>query len=135
STKPAAADQSAPATPAAKPAGVDQYDVFGSNTSTTDLNPRLAAKGLTAEPSGSGVVVKPSLPLRDAVARSKVLATAACEGHVRALEGSGHRRLEGAGTACRQSDGGDHDPREREAAHPGGEQRCVALSRAGRRVS
>jgi cell division septation protein DedD len=75
STKSAAADQPSPATPAAKPAGVDQYDVFVSNTSTTDLNPRLAAKGLTAEPSGSGVVVKPSLPLRDAVALSKDLAT------------------------------------------------------------
>jgi len=75
SMKPAAAEQSSPAHSAAKPTGVDQYDVFVSNTSTTDLSPRLAAKGLTAEPSGAGVVVKPSLPLRDAVALSKDLAT------------------------------------------------------------
>jgi len=75
SMKPPAADRSSPAPSAAKPAGVDQYDVFVSNTSTTDLNPRLVGKGLTAEPSGSGVIVKPSLPLRDAVALSKELAT------------------------------------------------------------
>ena len=75
SVKGAAADRSSPAPSVAKPAGIDEYDVFVSNTSTTDLNSRLAGKGLAAEPSGSGVVVKPSLPLREAVALSKDLAT------------------------------------------------------------
>ena len=39
-----------------------------------DINARLAPKGLTSEPSAGGVIVKPSLPLRDAVALSKDLA-------------------------------------------------------------
>ena len=76
--KPPTADRSAPASPAGPAASTprpDQYDVFISGTSAPDLNQRLASKGLTAEPSGNGVVVKPSLPLRDAVALSKDLAT------------------------------------------------------------
>jgi hypothetical protein len=39
-----------------------------------DVNAKLSAKGLSAEPSGAGVVVRPSMPLRDAVALSKDLA-------------------------------------------------------------
>jgi cell division protein FtsN len=54
--------------------GADQYDVFISGMSADELNRRLAGKGLAAEPSGNGVVVKPSLPLREAVALSKDLA-------------------------------------------------------------
>ena len=42
--------------------------------SVEELNKRLAGKGLAAEPASGGVVVKPSLPLRDAVALSKDLA-------------------------------------------------------------
>jgi hypothetical protein len=60
--------------PSAAPAGSDQYDVFVSGGSAADLNKRLSGKGLAAEPSSNGVVVKPSLPLRDAVALSKDLA-------------------------------------------------------------
>jgi cell division septation protein DedD len=56
------------------PAGADQYDVFVTGMSIEELNRRLAGKGLSAETSGAGVVVKPSLPLRDAVALSKDLA-------------------------------------------------------------
>jgi cell division septation protein DedD len=56
------------------PAGADQYDVFVTGLPPAELNTRLTAKGLAAEPSGAGVVIKPSLPLRDAVALSKDLA-------------------------------------------------------------
>jgi hypothetical protein len=43
--------------------------------SVEELNRRLAGKGLAAETAGGGgVIVKPSLPLRDAVALSKDLA-------------------------------------------------------------
>jgi cell division septation protein DedD len=72
---PAAAEKPAAPASASTPAGVDQYDVFVSGTTTEDLSSRLAGKGLTAEASGGGVVVKPSLPLRDAVSLSKDLAT------------------------------------------------------------
>jgi cell division septation protein DedD len=70
----AAAEKPAPAAAAPAPAGADQYDVFVSGLSAAELNRRLAAKGLAAEPSGGGAVIKPSLPLRDAVALSKDLA-------------------------------------------------------------
>jgi DedD protein len=60
------------------PVGTDQYDVFVTGLSVEELNRRLAGKGLAAETAASGgggdVVVKPSLPLRDAVALSKDLA-------------------------------------------------------------
>ena len=70
----------APAKPSAKTApppaatGPDQYDVFVSGMAAEELTRRLAGKGLAAEASQGGVVVKPSLPLRDAVALSKDLA-------------------------------------------------------------
>jgi cell division septation protein DedD len=72
----------APARSAPKPAvkapttdiGADQYDVYVSGQTTDELTKRLAAKGLAAEASPGGLVVKPSLPLRDAVALSKDLA-------------------------------------------------------------
>jgi cell division septation protein DedD len=65
-----------PTVPAPAPPGsaTDQYDVFVSGMSVEELNKRLAGKGLTAEPASGGVVVKPSQPLRDAVALSKDLA-------------------------------------------------------------
>lgn len=68
------ADASQAAVSESNPAGVDQYDVFVAGVSTSELNRRLAAKGLAAHPSGGGSVVKPSLPLRDAVSLSKDLA-------------------------------------------------------------
>src|SRR5712692_9933474 len=58
----------------AAPAGSDRYDVYVTGGAPGDITVKLTAKGLTAEPSGGGVVVKPSLPLRDAVALSKDLA-------------------------------------------------------------
>src|SRR6266852_1893493 len=57
----------------AAPAGSDRYDVYVTGGAPGDITAKLTAKGLTAEPSGGGVV-KPSLPLRDAVALSKDLA-------------------------------------------------------------
>jgi cell division septation protein DedD len=67
----AAASSSAPS-PAASPG--DLYDVYVSGMSAVELTKRLSAKGLAAEASGGSVVVKPSLPLRDAVTLSKDLA-------------------------------------------------------------
>lgn len=69
---PAGSPAKTPSPPAAT--GADQYDVFVSGMSAAELNRRLAGKGLAAELSSSGVVVRPSLPLRDAVALSKDLA-------------------------------------------------------------
>lgn len=63
---------SAASSPAASPG--DLYDVYVSGMSAVELTKRLSAKGLAAEASGGGVVVKPSLPLRDAVTLSKELA-------------------------------------------------------------
>jgi hypothetical protein len=71
--KPAAASTPAPVAASSADSG-DQYDVLVSGMSLADLNTRLAAKGLKAEASGTSAVVKPSLPLRDAVALSKDLA-------------------------------------------------------------
>jgi SPOR domain len=71
--KPAPVPSPAPAA-TAKPEVGDQYDVFVTGQTPEELNRRLAAKGLAAEVSGAGMVVKPSLSLRDAVALSKDLA-------------------------------------------------------------
>jgi hypothetical protein len=59
----------APANP-----GSDRYQVLVSGAPATSLSERLGAKGLAAEPTASGVMVKPALPLRDAIALSKDLA-------------------------------------------------------------
>src|SRR5439155_297092 len=84
----AAVDKSAPAASAPNPAGADLYDVFVSGLSAAELNTRLSAKGLAAEPSGSGAVIKPSLPLRDAVALSKDLAVEGFKVQVRRAAGT-----------------------------------------------
>jgi cell division septation protein DedD len=63
---------SAPA-PSGSSAG-DKYDVYVMGGTAGDINAKLGPKGLTSEPSAGGVIVKPSLPLRDAVALSKDLA-------------------------------------------------------------
>jgi len=62
-----------PAPRAQTPAGPDRYDVIVSGGSVADINTKLAAKGLASEPAGDGVRIRPSLPLRDAVALSKDL--------------------------------------------------------------
>ena len=73
---PAAAAPAPSATSGTNTSGTttDLYDVLVSGLSLDQLNTRLAAKSLKAEASGAGAVVKPSLPLRDAVALSKDLA-------------------------------------------------------------
>ena len=62
-----------PSTPPA-PTPTDRYDVFVSGTTVAEMSGRLTPRGLTAEAVAGGVLVKPSLPLRDAVALSKELA-------------------------------------------------------------
>ena len=57
----------------ATPSTPDRYDVIVSGASPADMNARLTAKGLASEPAGEGVRIRPSLPLRDAVALSKDL--------------------------------------------------------------
>jgi SPOR domain len=76
---------SAPA-PNAPPAG-DKYDVYVMGGTAADINAKLGPKGLTSEPSAGGVVVKPSLPLRDAVTLSKDLAVDGLKVQVRRSSG------------------------------------------------
>ena len=76
---------SAPA-PSASAAG-DKYDVYVMGSTAADINAKLGPKGLTSEPSAGGVVVKPSLPLRDAVALSKDLAVDGLKVQVRRSSG------------------------------------------------
>jgi hypothetical protein len=79
----------APSTPAASGAPSDRYDVYVSGGAPGDINSKLAAKGLSVEPSGAGVVVKPSMPLRDAVALSKDLAVDGLKVQVRRAAAGG----------------------------------------------
>jgi hypothetical protein len=65
-------------------AASDRYDVFVVGNSPADVTAKLSAKGLATEPGrDGGVVVKPSLPLRDAVALSKDLAAEGLKVQVR----------------------------------------------------
>jgi sporulation related protein len=85
-TAPAAAAPAVKPSPA--PTGTDQYDVFVTGMSVDELNRRLAGKGLAGEATTGGVVVKPSLPLRDAVALSKDLAVDGFKVQVRRAGGT-----------------------------------------------
>jgi cell division protein FtsN len=91
------------------PAGADQYDVFVTGPPPAELNTRLTAKGLAAEPAGAGVVIKPSLPLRDAVALSKDLAMEGYKVQVRRADGAAATRAparpQPAATAPAAADG------------------------------
>jgi hypothetical protein len=80
----------AKATTAPPPAAgaADQYDVIISGQSPVDLGARLGAKGLSAEATSNGAVVRPSLPLRDAVALSKELAVDGLKVQVRRTGGA-----------------------------------------------
>ncbi|OLC38209.1 MAG: hypothetical protein AUH81_04535 [Candidatus Rokubacteria bacterium 13_1_40CM_4_69_5] len=64
------------AAPASAPSSMpaDRYNVFVSGMAPAELTTKLTAKGLAADPVAGGVVIKPSLPLRDAVALSRDLA-------------------------------------------------------------
>jgi cell division septation protein DedD len=65
------------------PAGGDKYDVFVAGETVADLSAKLSAKGLSTATTPTGLVVKPSLPLREAVALSKDLATEGLKVQVR----------------------------------------------------
>ncbi len=64
----------AEAPPPAAPSPGDKYDVFVAGASPAEVNEKLSGKGLSSDPVAGGAVVKPSLPLRDAVSLSKDLA-------------------------------------------------------------
>jgi cell division septation protein DedD len=93
---------SAPA-PSASSAS-DKYDVYVMGGTAGDINAKLGPKGLTSEPSAGGVVVKPSLPLRDAVALSKDLAVDGLKVQVRRSSG-GAASASAAASAAPSSDG------------------------------
>jgi len=80
---PAARAVAAPGDQGPAPAGTDRYDVFITGMPLAEIDKRLTAKGLAGEVSGSGVVIKPSLPLREAVALSKDLAVEGLKVQVR----------------------------------------------------
>lgn len=69
-------------------AGSDKYDVYVTGGTPADINAKLGPRGLTSEPSAGGVIVKPSLPLRDAVALSKDFAVDGLKVQVRRASGS-----------------------------------------------
>jgi cell division protein FtsN len=78
-----ASSPSAESPAAAATAMGDKYDVFVSGTGSDDVNAKISAKGLSAEPVAGGAVIKPSLSLRDAVALSKDLAAEGMKVQVR----------------------------------------------------
>jgi hypothetical protein len=65
----------------------DRYHVVVSGASAADVDAKLATKGMTSETTPGGVVVQPSLPLREAVALSRELADAGLAVQVRRLGG------------------------------------------------
>lgn len=84
--------EAAPAAEAKEPAGgSDLYDVFVSGGAPPDIVRRLAGKGLASDPTAGGVVVRPSQPLRDAVALSKDLAVDGFKVQVRRAPGAAPR--------------------------------------------
>jgi cell division septation protein DedD len=79
----------APAPSAAPPtAGGDKYDVYVTGGTAPEINAKLSTRGLSSEPSSGGVVVKPSLTLREAVALSKDLAVDGLKVQVRRAAGT-----------------------------------------------
>ena len=72
-------------TPAAAPGTADRYDVLVSGASAADVEAKLAPKGLKGETTANGVVVRPSLALREAVALSRDLADAGLSVQVRRI--------------------------------------------------
>jgi len=72
--------------PASGSAG-DRYDVVVSGASAADLDAKIAPKGMTGETTPNGIVVRPSLPLREAVALSRDLADSGMIVQVRRVGG------------------------------------------------
>src|SRR5262249_9299389 len=79
---PAATDASAPAS-APTVVSSDKYEVVVSGAPAAALTERLSAGGLSAETSKTGVVVKPPLPLAEAITLSKDLAGSGLKVQVR----------------------------------------------------
>jgi len=88
STSNAPASRAAAAPPSAGASGSDKYDVYVTGGAPAEINAKLSPKGFTSEPASGGVVVKPSLPLRDAVALSKDLAVDGLKVQVRRAAGA-----------------------------------------------
>lgn len=65
----------------------DRYHVVVSGATTADVDAKLAAKGMTSEATSGGVLVQPSLPLREAVALSRDLADSGMTVQVRRVGG------------------------------------------------
>ncbi|MBI4246952.1 MAG: SPOR domain-containing protein [Candidatus Rokubacteria bacterium] len=83
-----AGGSAAGAPPPMAPTAADRYDVFVSGLAPAEINAKLSAKGLAAESVAGGVVVKPGLPLREAVALSKDLAAEGLKVQVRRAGGA-----------------------------------------------
>jgi cell division septation protein DedD len=83
----------------------DKYDVYVTGGTPADINAKLGPKGFTSEPSAGGVIVKPSLPLRDAVALSKDLAVDGLKVQVR--RASSGAPVSGPSTGSRAAASGD----------------------------
>ncbi|MBI1846869.1 MAG: SPOR domain-containing protein [Candidatus Rokubacteria bacterium] len=82
----AAAPRPAKAVAASGP--VDRYDIHVSGGSASEVRAKLAAKGLAADPdTAGGYVVRPSLPLPEAVSLSKDLAADGLRVQVRRVVG------------------------------------------------
>jgi cell division septation protein DedD len=88
------AEESSKVTAASRPAvaagggsSSDRYDVVVSGASAADLDTKLAPKGMTGESTSNGIVVRPSLPLREAVGLSRELADAGLRVQVRRVGG------------------------------------------------
>jgi cell division protein FtsN len=71
----------------APPPSADRYDVLVSGASAADVEAKLAPKGFKGETTANGIVVRPSLALREAVALSRDLADAGLSVQVRRIGG------------------------------------------------
>jgi cell division septation protein DedD len=80
-------------------AASDRYDVYVTGGAPAEIDAKLATKGLKSEPAAGGVIVKPSLPLREAVALSKDLAVDGLKVQVRRASGAPARAPSNAGVA------------------------------------
>jgi cell division septation protein DedD len=80
-----------PRAPAPAAAASNRYNVLVSGASAADVDAKLAGKGKTSESTAGGVVVQPSLPLREAIALARDLADAGFSVQVRRTAGPAPR--------------------------------------------
>jgi len=105
STNSAPSKVAGPAPSASAPAsGGDKYDVFVTGGTVAEVNAKLSARGLSSEPASGGVMVKPSLSLREAVALSKDLAVDGLKVQVRRAGASASAPAPSAGRAATSGD-------------------------------